>query len=366
MKGVVSLSCLLLGIISNILLVNIILGYTAISSLPRELGGGFYVENFGAKGDGVSDDSGAIQKAINASTNSTRVILTGGRTYAIKNQIHIPSARHVVLEGQGGAAIIKWIGPKLDPVKQDNASGAMVVFLGLDHAWSGIRNVFLDANSRAVHCVYLAGFVNTGFVYERINHARPLLDGLKYDVAGTRGPVQFNIINCTAFPVVAFNGKKAVAGRAVFHFVINSSIGQVRILGGSFDNGAMAGLVLWETKRWADTDLIIDGVHWETWMDKGSFVVTRHERAGPMGTISLVRCKMHVSQGSFGALVRNLSQADIRMGIEVQNFRSRDAFLFLFEDVYHPKHNVLYRLKYLRRSFWINVTGGLGPVGGGV
>jgi hypothetical protein len=65
------------------------------------------VKDFGAVGDGVADDTAAIQAAINA---ANKVILPAGNTFKITSNITVSSNKHVVVEGiltRTGSGVIK-------------------------------------------------------------------------------------------------------------------------------------------------------------------------------------------------------------------------------------------------------------------
>jgi hypothetical protein len=73
-------------------------GYTGTIPKPARI---IYVKNFGAYGDNVHDDYGAITNAINSATGA-RVIYFPSGNYVIKTPLSLPD--NVVLRGVGGAA----------------------------------------------------------------------------------------------------------------------------------------------------------------------------------------------------------------------------------------------------------------------
>ena len=65
---------------------------------------------YGAKGDGVTDDTAAIQAAVNAATNGCRTVLlpadmSGTTVYLINSRITVPAG--VTLSGEGIGSQIK-------------------------------------------------------------------------------------------------------------------------------------------------------------------------------------------------------------------------------------------------------------------
>ena len=75
----------------------------AVSTCPCLNTGCFSVDTYGAKGDGTTDDSAAIQAAIDAACVSGGVVcFTGGKTYLVEATLNIPiTADHVTLTGYG-------------------------------------------------------------------------------------------------------------------------------------------------------------------------------------------------------------------------------------------------------------------------
>ena len=76
----------------------------------------FYAKDFGAAGDGVTDDGGAITKALNAAMNSgvpSRVELEAGKTYLIGermdswNYFTIEEAENLTFEGNGSTILFE-------------------------------------------------------------------------------------------------------------------------------------------------------------------------------------------------------------------------------------------------------------------
>lgn len=88
------------------------------------------VKNYGAKGDGVSDDTTAIQKAL----NSGKIILIPKGTYLISKSLNIPAGSIVI--GSGKETIIKMTKAQNDDINS-------VIIMNGDH--SRLENLFIDA-----------------------------------------------------------------------------------------------------------------------------------------------------------------------------------------------------------------------------
>lgn len=82
---------------------------------PREPSGDEVTpEEFGAVGDGVVDDTAALQAAVDAAAESDgRVVLGSARTYRITRSIQLPSGAH--LTGQGSSSVLRFTWRRNDP-----------------------------------------------------------------------------------------------------------------------------------------------------------------------------------------------------------------------------------------------------------
>lgn len=86
------------------------------------------VKSYGAKGDGIADDTIAIQAAINAAAASYRTIIVPAGTYKITSTIYIPHS-NVRLAGEG---FIK------DPYSV--SAGSFIDAVGTVFSWAGAAN----------------------------------------------------------------------------------------------------------------------------------------------------------------------------------------------------------------------------------
>jgi Pectate lyase superfamily protein len=82
---------------------------------PREPEGGVVTpEQFGAVGDGVTDDTTALQEALDAAAVSDgRVVLGAERTYLLDRSLVLPTGAH--LTGQGPSSVLRFTWRRNDP-----------------------------------------------------------------------------------------------------------------------------------------------------------------------------------------------------------------------------------------------------------
>lgn len=109
------------------------------------------VKDFGATGDGVTDDTAAVQKAVDASNN---VYFPPG-TYCISETIIkiIGSFGGVILHGAGVSSKLKWIG--------QSVTGAVVQLKGVGgsgfYQKSAIRDLWIEGDASPLGDAYLCG-----------------------------------------------------------------------------------------------------------------------------------------------------------------------------------------------------------------
>lgn len=90
----------------TISLALVTLGLAATPALPTTSGPRFNVRDFGARGDGMADDTAAIQAAINAAPNGGSTIYFPAGTY-ISNNFQVINRSGLRFEGDGFASVIK-------------------------------------------------------------------------------------------------------------------------------------------------------------------------------------------------------------------------------------------------------------------
>jgi len=93
-----------------------------------------YVNDFGAKGDGATDDAAAIQAAINS--GARQVVFGEGGIYVIKSQVTLASNQDLI--GNGAT------------VRVDSASTINAAFYGVDIQTSNYINLRLNCNSKTI------------------------------------------------------------------------------------------------------------------------------------------------------------------------------------------------------------------------
>jgi Pectate lyase superfamily protein len=135
--------------------------------------------NYGAVGDGVTDDTAAIQKALNAlgPTNPTLYFpagtyrITGTLTLASQQYVNIigqdPSNTMIIWAGSSGGTMIVLNGMEYSRIDRLTFNGQGIAAILIDQAWDGVRNfsdtgneyaddVFQNATSVAFRCGVIA------------------------------------------------------------------------------------------------------------------------------------------------------------------------------------------------------------------
>src|SRR5262245_17420534 len=118
------------------------------------------VRQYGAKGDGVTDDSAAIQSALSNLGLASRpsVLYLPGGTYNISSQLVLASRQGVTIVGEDPALVrIKWVGPaggvmlwlngvcysRVSRLTFDGGGTASVL---VDQSWDGQQSCFDTGN----------------------------------------------------------------------------------------------------------------------------------------------------------------------------------------------------------------------------
>ena len=108
----------------------------------------YNVKDYGAKGDGSSDDASAIQNAINAAEMSGGIVFVPAGTYMVKSVLSINNAtlsnKSIYLVGAGTSSILR-AGTAISEILNINVHGGN---------YSLFADLYFDGNSLASNCVY--------------------------------------------------------------------------------------------------------------------------------------------------------------------------------------------------------------------
>ena len=85
----------------------------SVRTLSNNFADTFSVKDFGATGNGSTNDTTALQNALDAAAGTAKLYLPAG-TYHVQDTLVVPSNTHFV--GSGELSIIK-MGSSIDPVK---------------------------------------------------------------------------------------------------------------------------------------------------------------------------------------------------------------------------------------------------------
>lgn len=345
-------------------------------------GNKLYASWFGYRSDSdLYDDYYPLQSAIDTAEalQSHDVIISAGTTdkiAGIGTRLQITSANHVRLGAENGYIEIKWIGSALTLASNDDATGAMVEFVGTDHAWSGLYGITLNGDGKAVHGVYVEGTLNTGFdMWTGVRVKGMLGDGWYMKYNGTKGPNGLLVDNAYAFPQQTLGNITCACGRSILHFHLNNSVGNVHVSNIVVDNGGTDGVIFWETETNARSDLIVTGAKAENWNSTGDttasdadFIVTKHNVDAQVGSIILDGVKLSQSgDTAWNALVHNKSANTRRMIVNINPVRVNNAITYIYEEDNDSTKNIAYDLKYRDMPILINTSAhtGILPHGNG-
>lgn len=159
------------------------------------------VKDYGAKGDGVTDDGAAIQAALNAiqaADAGTLYFPTGVYTTASKFVIDFPVT--IVGQGDGWDAWTTFpttVGSTLKYTGPNSPDPEFIKFTGVNFGGVGMKNIRLDGNNLANKALVLDSVV--GGLWENITITNPINVGIY--LTGTTGTTSWNTftniaINC--------------------------------------------------------------------------------------------------------------------------------------------------------------------------
>ena len=330
------------------------------------------VKDFGAVGDGVTDDTAAIQAALNyvaslSNASPTFVLFPGqnNEVYAIESQIVVDSDYNVGISGFGGTPTIKYTGPVMNTSTQDDSTGAMIYFSGTDHAFGGIKDLFVDANSAANFCVYLEGICQPQFNIKNLHMKHAQLDIIYTNNNAGLGQTQLFIDECTFFPATGatFSGQTAVCGRYPIHIAVGSNTGVIRISNTGVDSGVAGciGITAGAGASYINEQVLMDNVRFETYGANKDVIVLDYGALTNPGEITLLNCKPSIGDaGSISAYVANAtSPAGARPVINFVPYVAQNVMTYIYSDV-DTAYNVADDSKRQSVIFAINETASVG------
>ena len=170
------------------------------------------VRNFGAKGDGVTDDTAAIQAALNAYPNGQRIIYLPNGTYLVSKTLSWPAGtpgtgndyKNTILQGQSQNGVIIRLKDEASGFTDPNNPQA-VIFTGPAPAQrfgNSIRNLTVDTgskNSGAIGIQFNAS--NQGSMRQVTVRStdRQGVAGLDFDFADEIGPLLVKGVTVNGF-----------------------------------------------------------------------------------------------------------------------------------------------------------------------
>lgn len=184
--------------------------------------------DFGAVGDGLTDDTAALQKAIDATQNGGSLFFPGGRKYLVRN---LTATGEVHWFGPGGSWLNDRAADGAVIIQGDHATGDLLTLVNA--AYSNVSGIAFDGNRlnqtkscngiRLVNCeftrfdnIYVTSFSGHGILLENVNDLQ------------TSDEIDF--VDCYS----VLNGKDGIHfdfqdGKAV------SAPGDCEIIGGHYD-----------------------------------------------------------------------------------------------------------------------------------
>lgn len=167
---------------------------------------------YGAKGDGVTDDTAAIQAALNAYPNGKRIIYLPNGTYLVSNTLTWPAGKpgsgydykHVIMQGQSQAKVIVKL-KNSHPTFKDASNPKAVIFTGPAPAQrfgNSIRNLTVDTgvgNPGAIGIQFNASNQGTMRQVTIQSGDRQGVIGLDMDFADEIGPLLIKDVTVKGF-----------------------------------------------------------------------------------------------------------------------------------------------------------------------
>ncbi|MCP3730444.1 hypothetical protein M9978_08380 [Sphingomonas sp. MG17] len=329
--------------------------------------------NFDHDTDDAWEHLQELAEDMEALGSRNTILLPTADTYRISQQLAFGANKGSGIMGFGpGKPIISWVGATLDPETQDDASGAMITWGGSDHAWGGIKDVVLFANSKAVHCLYVEGDITPGFKIDDVHGQHALLDIVSVATAGSSAsPVNMIINALTAYPYIptGFDGVNAVCGRSVLRFRLNGSVGQITVRDANIDNGAYSFVDIDFPDDLAGIDFLFENSRFEQNRSNGDIITLNYASGvSAPGTLTFRNCKHALGAGGSSTtnFVRNTSGSAKRPDILFDPLLTNDALTNVYKDDFDSGKTVPYALAdHFRKRFEIehsrSVTSGAFP-----
>lgn len=151
--------------------------YSKIDALNDDFskitGGYFYPEDYGAKGDGVTDDSTAINDCIEAAINNKGAVVLPSKNYGISSPIMITSPVNIYGNGSRIHALST----------MSNMIHVNIPDPNMEYGRGVITGIGLFCNYRANNGIYIEKAINS-LVYSDIQINNPLVACISSEIAG--------------------------------------------------------------------------------------------------------------------------------------------------------------------------------------
>ena len=133
---------------------------------------GLYVTNFGAKGDGVADDTDAFENAIDSAAITGSVVLVPAGIYRLTRSLTVPNGVSISGEGMGSeplqtpynGSLIKYEGNNFAIIISGHTSGLRDLTIRDNSGNTAIGGVLVKAQGRLVENVLLSNVLISGFI----------------------------------------------------------------------------------------------------------------------------------------------------------------------------------------------------------
>jgi hypothetical protein len=185
-------------------------GSTTARSLPDRFGNIAFVEDFGAVGDGVTDDSAAFQAALTAKAT---IHLDGSKTYVVKN-VNLTNARTII---GNGARIVSAAGATYIFKLQDYSPHIQDIYISTCTA-SEAAIVFGGSRFASINNIRILNCSSTGILFKRnvltsdtlASVAKPQLSNIHIEGFQTCGlDVRSDVLEINAVNVYVDSGLNA-------------------------------------------------------------------------------------------------------------------------------------------------------------